>query len=61
MPVKASNIERRINPDFEFKQAKDVFSPKDLVELPRPGAPVANPAGDLFLVPVSAFSIEEKK
>ena len=30
---------------FAFKQGADVFSPKDLIELARPGAGVANPSG----------------
>ncbi|EPQ54580.1 alpha/beta-hydrolase [Gloeophyllum trabeum ATCC 11539] len=48
-------------PDFSFKEGVDVFSPKDLVELARPGTAAANDAGDLVLVPVSKFSLEEKK
>jgi hypothetical protein len=46
---------------FAFKEAVDVFSPKDLVELARPGTGVANDAGDLVLVPISKYSIEHKK
>ncbi|TCD62995.1 hypothetical protein EIP91_006154 [Steccherinum ochraceum] len=47
--------------DFNFKEGADVFSPKDLLELARPGAGVANPSGDLVLVPVSKYSFAEKK
>lgn len=47
--------------DFELKTGKDRFSPKDLVELPRPSAGKANPAGDLVLVSVSRYSFEENK
>ena len=47
--------------DFSFKEGSDVFSPKDLVQLARPGAGVANPAGDLLIVPVSKYSLEDKK
>ena len=47
--------------DFEFKTGANVFSPVDLVKLPRPGTGAANPAGDLFITPVSKYSIEEKK
>ncbi|KAF9468512.1 Alpha/Beta hydrolase protein [Collybia nuda] len=46
---------------FKFKEGPDVFSPKNLVELKRPGTGVANDAGDLVLVPVSKFSFEDKK
>jgi hypothetical protein len=46
---------------FQFNESPDVFTPKDLVELGRPGAGVANHAGDLVLVPYSKYSFEEKK
>ena len=48
-------------PEFSFKEGADVFTPKDLVGLARPGAGTANEAGDLVLVPVSRYSFEEKK
>lgn len=48
-------------PDFTFRDAADLFAPKDLVELVRPGTGLANPAGDLALVPVSKYSINDKK
>ena len=47
--------------DFAFKQGPDVFSPPDLIHLARPGTGVANPSGDLALVPVSKYSSSEKK
>ncbi|KAE9393265.1 alpha/beta-hydrolase [Gymnopus androsaceus JB14] len=46
---------------FQFKEGSDVFTPKDLVELARPGTGVANHAGDLVLVPVSKYSFEDKE
>ena len=46
---------------FRFKEGSDVFTPKDLVELSRPGPGVANVPGDLILVPVSKYSFEDKK
>ncbi|KAL1744514.1 Alpha/Beta hydrolase protein [Schizophyllum fasciatum] len=46
---------------FAWKEGADVFSPKDLVGLGRPGAGVANAAGDLVLVSSSKFDFEEKK
>ncbi|KAK2465265.1 hypothetical protein APHAL10511_002619 [Amanita phalloides] len=49
------------NIDFTFKQGPDIFSPKDLIELGRPGSGVANPAGDLALVPYSEYSSAEKE
>lgn len=48
-------------PDFAFKEGTSVFTPKDLVELVRPGTGLANPAGDLTLVPVSKYSMSDKK
>ncbi|CCM03548.1 uncharacterized protein FIBRA_05684 [Fibroporia radiculosa] len=47
--------------DFAFKQDAETFAPKDLVELSRPGTAVANPAGDLVVVPVTKYSIDEAK
>ncbi|KAL1760448.1 Alpha/Beta hydrolase protein [Schizophyllum commune] len=46
---------------FKWKEGDDVFSPKDLVGLGRPGAGVANVAGDLVLVSFSKYDFEEKK
>ncbi|KAJ7069651.1 Alpha/Beta hydrolase protein [Mycena amicta] len=37
------------------------FTPKIFIELARPGTGIANPAGDLVLVPSTQFSFEEKK
>ena len=48
-------------PDFAFKTGAELFSPIDLVRLARPGTGVANAAGDLLIVPVSKYSLEEKK
>ncbi|KAI0789789.1 alpha/beta-hydrolase [Abortiporus biennis] len=48
-------------PDFKFKEGTDRFTPNDLIQLARPGAGVANPAGDLVLVPVSKYSLKDKK
>jgi hypothetical protein len=48
-------------PEFSFKEGLEVFAPKDLVGLARPGSGVANENGDLVLVPVSRYSFEEKK
>lgn len=47
--------------DFTFKEGPNIFSPKDLVQLARPGNGVANPTGDLLLVSVSKYALEEKK
>ena len=46
---------------FMFKDGSGVFTPKDLVELSRPGPGVANVPGDLVLVLVSKYSFENKK
>lgn len=48
-------------PDFAFKEGPDIFSPRDLVQLPRPAAGVANAAGDLVFVPVSQYSLKDNK
>ena len=48
-------------PAFSFREGPDVFTPKDLVELSRPGAGIANVPGDLVLVHVSKYSFEDKK
>jgi hypothetical protein len=44
---------------FTLREGQGVFSPKDLVELGRPGAGVANHAGDLVLVSYSQFSFKD--
>ena len=46
--------------DFQFKQGPNVFSPYDMAELARPGVAVVNPTGDLLLVPVTQFSLQDK-
>lgn len=60
-PAAPNATMRRINPDFKLKEAADVFSPKDMLELPRPAPALVNQAGDLFVVPVSKYSFKEKK
>lgn len=47
--------------EFSFKDGVDLFSPKDLIELVRPGSGVANGDGSLVLIPLSKYSFEEKK
>ncbi|TFK82680.1 alpha/beta-hydrolase [Polyporus arcularius HHB13444] len=47
--------------DFAFKEGAEIFSPTDLVQLPRAGTGVANPSGDLVFVPVSQYALKEKK
>lgn len=44
-----------------FKQGPDVLSPRDMLELPRPGSGVANAAGDLAFVSISKHSFGDKK
>ncbi|KAJ6585115.1 Alpha/Beta hydrolase protein [Mycena capillaripes] len=51
---------RNDNFTFAFKEAADVFSPRNLIELGRPGTGVANNAGDLVLIPYTKFSLDEK-
>ena len=47
--------------DFAFKEGPNILSPRELIELERPGNGVANPTGDLLLVSVSKYSFEKKK
>ena len=47
--------------EFNLKTGDDRFTPKDLIELPRPGAGQANAAGDLVLASVSRYSFNDKK
>ncbi|KAI0689068.1 Alpha/Beta hydrolase protein [Cytidiella melzeri] len=47
--------------DFAFKEGSSIFSPKDLIELARPGTGVANSAGDLLLISSSKYSLKNKK
>ncbi|KAA1469919.1 alpha/beta-hydrolase [Dentipellis sp. KUC8613] len=47
--------------NFTLKTGDEVFSPRDLIELARPGTGAANPTGDLVLVPVSKYSFDTKK
>lgn len=47
--------------DSVFKEGADVFSPKDLVQLPRPGTGTANEAGDLVFVPIAQYCLKDKK
>ncbi|KAF7346501.1 Dipeptidyl-peptidase 5 [Mycena sanguinolenta] len=49
------------NNNFALKEGANIFAPKDLVELGRPGAGVANAPGDLVLVPFSKYSFKDKK
>jgi hypothetical protein len=57
----ARNTTRRVNPNFEMRTGPAVLSAKDMLELPRPGAGVVNPDGDLALVPVSKYSFADKE
>ena len=61
IPADNSMVSNGAKDAFRFKEGSDVFTPKDLVELSRPGPGVANVPGDLILVPVSKYSFEDKK
>lgn len=56
-PLQAPNM----TTDYSLKQGGSIFSPVDLITLGRPGAGVANPAGDLVLVPFSEYSFEDER
>ena len=61
IPVDNTMVAHGTKAAFKFKEGSDVFTPKDLIELSRPGSGVANVPGDLILVPVSKYSFEDKK
>lgn len=60
-PTKMDTLNSAGVDPFKFREGPDVFSPKDLVELTRPGQGVANPSGDLVLVPVTKYSFDNNK
>ena len=60
-PPNISSCNMSTRTEFRFKSDRDRFTPKNLIELPRPGAGTANAAGDLVLVPVSKYSFADKK
>ena len=47
--------------DFAWVSGADVFTPRDLVGLPRPGSGAPNQSGDLVLIAVSVYDFEAKK
>jgi len=49
------------NATFALRSGSGVFSPQDMLSLPRPGDPLANAAGDLALVPISQFSFDDRE
>lgn len=51
----------KTDPEFKLKEGPDVFTPRNLVQLTKPGVGVANPDGDLVLILVSKSSLEDKK
>lgn len=59
-PVQPANMTRRPMDVFSLKDGKDVFSPRAMLEMPRPRAGVANFAGDLAYVPVTQYSFENR-
>lgn len=60
-PPGRSTVVMANRPEFSFKEGTDLFTPKDLIELARPGTGVANEPGDLVLVPISQYSFDDKK
>ncbi|KAG8908424.1 hypothetical protein FRB99_006629 [Tulasnella sp. 403] len=55
-------VHRQSNTRFELQSGPDVFTPKDLLGLPRPGIGVVNPdKADLVIVPVSQYDFATKK
>lgn len=58
--VHLANMQRRPMDGFSLKDGKDVFSPRVMLEMPRPRAGVANFAGDLAYVPVTQYSFDNR-
>ncbi|KAG2147486.1 Alpha/Beta hydrolase protein [Suillus bovinus] len=48
-------------PDFTLSEAANALSPRDMLTLPRPSAPLPNDIGDLAIVPVSTYSFQDCK
>jgi hypothetical protein len=47
--------------DFALTESANVLSPKDMLALPRPGAPLPNDIGDLAIVPITTYSFQDRK
>jgi dipeptidyl aminopeptidase/acylaminoacyl peptidase len=60
-PPPTRNMTPNLNRPYELKSGHGILSPKEFIQLPRPGEGVANPQGDLALVSVSQWSFKEKK
>ena len=61
VPLQASLNTSMTTGDFVFREGSEIFSPRDLVQLPRPAAGIANDAGDLVFAQVSQYSLKDKK
>ncbi|KAF7436247.1 hypothetical protein PC9H_003076 [Pleurotus ostreatus] len=46
-------------PKFNFTRGDDVFSPMDMVSMKKTGAGIANPTGDMFLLPIKTYNETE--
>lgn len=46
---------------FKLQHGEDILTPKKMLELPRPGAAIANKDGDIAFMVVSQYSFETKK
>jgi hypothetical protein len=47
--------------DFTLTESENALSPKDMLTLPRPGAPLPNDIGDLAIVPITTHSFQDRK
>ncbi|EIW73811.1 hypothetical protein CONPUDRAFT_160689 [Coniophora puteana RWD-64-598 SS2] len=47
--------------DFVLKEGANVLTPQDALELPRAGGALANPSGDLVIVPISKYTFGDRK
>ena len=65
LPLQNSEHDRKVGrrkmDGFKLKNGEDILSPKKMLELPRPGAAIANKEGDMAFMVVSQYSFETKK
>jgi hypothetical protein len=52
---------KQVSDKFNVLEGEDTLSPKVMLELPRPGAGIPNPDGDLAFISVSNHSFEKDK
>ncbi|KAL4080653.1 Alpha/Beta hydrolase protein [Scleroderma citrinum] len=61
LPPPKETVPPNQNTAFALKSGSDIFSPQDMLSLPRPGDPLTNAAGDLALISISQYSFDDRK